>query len=283
MLEQQLRQKVAGIISGWVGATKGSARHKEILQIYNSHTPLARGYKVKVGDAYCATTVSATWISAGIAEYTGPECSVNYFIQVAKQKGSWVENDAYVPKLGDAVVYDWGDGPNYATTDNRGSADHIGIVTKPGKTSFTVTEGNMSGGKVGTRILPVNGRYIRGFIVPDYAAIAKAMGGSNTTTTEPAAKETAAAAPAPAAAADDKVLRAEKFDKAIAGTYVVTASDGLNIRSGPGTDHRVLRAVSKGAKVRNYGYYTERNGAKWYYIRIGATTGFVHSDYLKKA
>ena len=45
MTENQLRQKVADIINAWVGATKGSAKHLEILEIYNGHKPLARGYR----------------------------------------------------------------------------------------------------------------------------------------------------------------------------------------------------------------------------------------------
>ena len=43
MTENELRQKVADIINAWAGATKGSAKHLEILEIYNTHRPLARG------------------------------------------------------------------------------------------------------------------------------------------------------------------------------------------------------------------------------------------------
>ena len=95
MNEQQLRQKTVNIINGWVGATKGSAKHLEILRIYNGHKPLARGYAMQVKDAYCAATVSAAYISAGIADYTGTECGVQKFIELAQKKGIWVENDAY--------------------------------------------------------------------------------------------------------------------------------------------------------------------------------------------
>lgn len=168
--ERTLRQKVAGIISGWIGATKGSAKHLEILEVYNGYKPLARGYKVQKNDAYCATAVSAAYILAGIAGYTGTECGVGKFISVAKSKGIWVENDAHVPGLGDACVYDWQD---RGEGDCVGSGDHIGIVTAVSGSAFTVTEGNMSGGKVGTRKMQVNGRYIRGFICPDFGAIAK--------------------------------------------------------------------------------------------------------------
>lgn len=171
--ELALRQKVVGIINGWIGTTKGSAKHLEILAAYNGYKPLARGYKVQKNDAYCAATVSAAYILAGIAEYTGTECGVGKFITIAKSKGIWVENDAHVPGLGDACVYDWQDD---GVGDCTGAGDHIGIVTAVGGDPFTVTEGNMSGGKVGTRKMRVNGRYIRGFICPDFAAAAKKIG-----------------------------------------------------------------------------------------------------------
>ena len=170
MTENELRQKVADIINAWVGATKGSAKHLEILEIYNTHRPLARGYTVKVTDAYCATTASAAYIKAGIAEYTGTECGVEKYTLVAKGLGIWVEDDAHTPKIGDACVYDWDDN---GVGDCTGAGDHIGIVTATGGGKFTVTEGNMSGGKVGKRTMAVNGKYIRGFICPDFAAIAK--------------------------------------------------------------------------------------------------------------
>lgn len=177
MTETEMRQKVADIINSWVGATKGSAKHLEILSIYNGHKPLARGYTVKVTDAYCATTVSAAYIKAGIAEYTGTECGVEKYVEIAKGLGIWVENDAHKPGIGDACVYDWDD---TGKGDCTGYSDHIGIVTKTAASTFVVTEGNMSGGKVGTRTMAVNGKYIRGFICPNFAEIAKKLGGTTT-------------------------------------------------------------------------------------------------------
>lgn len=192
MTGNELRQQVCNIVNGWVGATKGSAKHLEILSTYNNHTPLARGYKVQVNDAYCATTTSAAYIKAGIAEYTGTECGVENFVKVAQAKGIWEENDAHIPMLGDSVVYDWDDS---GVGDNKGYSDHIGIVTRVnGTSSFTVTEGNMSGGKVGTRTMQVNGKFIRGFICPDFDAIAKKMGGGSTTTPAQGAQPSAPAA-----------------------------------------------------------------------------------------
>lgn len=172
--EKQLRQEVCDTINAWVGGTKGSAIHKEILKIYNSQKPLPIGYIVKDNDAWCAATVSATWLKIGIAKYTGTECSCSRFIEVAKKLDIWVESDSYTPKIGDAVIYYWGD--NGIGECNYGTS-HIGIVTAVSGNIFTVTEGNMGSGIVGKRNMQVNGRYIRGFITPDYKAIAKKISG----------------------------------------------------------------------------------------------------------
>lgn len=224
MTEQQLRQKVVDIMNGWMGATKGSTLHLDIINIYNSHKPLARGYTMKVSDAYCAATVSAAFIKAGIADYTGTECGVGKFIDIAKEKGTWVENDAYIPKLGDVIVYDWDDN---GVGDNTGSGDHIGIVSKVSGDSFVATEGNMSGGKVGTRPMKVNGRYIRGFIAPDYAAIASKMAGT-----------TAAQASAGGGTASSSCASVDTV-------YTVVAGDTLSkIAAKYGTTYQVLAAYN---------------------------------------
>lgn len=181
----QLRQKVVNIMQGWLGGTPGSAKHYDILNTYNGHKPLARGYAVQVYDAYCATTVSAAWIKAGISQYTGTECGVDQLRQIAASKGYWVENDAHHPLPGDAIIYDWNDYSGHA--DNKGYPEHIGIVSEAGGSYFKVIEGNMGDNSiVGTRIMEYDGRYIRGFICPDYDAIARDMGGGATPTPAPA-------------------------------------------------------------------------------------------------
>lgn len=173
MTEQELRQKIVSIMTGWEGATRGSDKHLEILAIYNAYRPLARGYAVQVSDAWCATEVSSAWIVAEVAEWTGTECSCSRLIELAKARGIWQERDDYVPKLGDAVLYDWDDGADYAATDNEGAPEHIGIVIMTGMGAFVVLEGNKGKESVcGRRTLGVNGRYIRGFIRPDYARYA---------------------------------------------------------------------------------------------------------------
>lgn len=170
MTEAKLRQSVVDTILDWFGATKGSAKHKDLLATYNSHKPLPRSYPVQASDAYCATTVSAAWIKAGVDSVAVLECSVPKMVTLAQAKGIWVEDDAYVPKPGDAVVYDWQDD---GKGDNKGYPDHVGIVEAVRGNTISVLEGNMTpGGYVGRRLLTVNGKYIRGFITPNYAKLA---------------------------------------------------------------------------------------------------------------
>jgi hypothetical protein len=80
-----------------------------------------------------------------------------------------------------------------------------------------------------------------------------------------------------------KVEYAEKFDKNLAGTYKVTASE-LNLRTGAGTttDKKIIAEMPNGETVQCYGYYTEVSGAKWLYVVYKGKTGFASSKYLKK-
>lgn len=170
MTETQARQKVVGIMQGWVGLKRSDRSHAPIIDAYNKHTPRPRGYKVSYTDAYCATTTSAAAIKAGFTDIIPVECSCYYLIEKAKAMGIWQENDAHVPKPGDEVLYDWDDGANYAATDNHGAPEHVGMVEAISGSTIRVIEGNMSGGVVGRRNLQINGRYIRGFICPNYAS-----------------------------------------------------------------------------------------------------------------
>lgn len=154
----------------FLGSTTGSAKHKEILAAYNGHKPLPRGYAVKASDAWCATFVSSIAIMCGYTAIIPIECSCPQMINLAKKMGVWQESDAYVPKPGDILLYDWQDS---GKGDNQGTADHIGYVESVSSGTITVIEGNSgSAEKVATRKLDVDGRYIRGYICPKYTATA---------------------------------------------------------------------------------------------------------------
>jgi hypothetical protein len=174
MTEQQLRQQVVSIAQGWIGCKESNGTHKPIIDLYNSHKPLARGYPVKYTDAWCSTFASAVAIKAGLTDIIPTECGCEKHIALFKALGRWQENDAYTPKPGDYIFYDWQDN---GVGDCTGAADHVGIVVYAVGNNMKVIEGNMSNA-VGYRTLKVNGRYIRGYGVPDYASKATGTAGT---------------------------------------------------------------------------------------------------------
>ena len=166
MTENQLRSNVVSIMKGWLGWSEANGKHKKIVDIYNNHKPLARGYKVQYTDEWCATAVSAAFIKAGLTDIGFTECSCNRMIDLYKVKGRWEESDSYAPKIGDILIYDWQDN---GIGDNVGSADHVGLVAAINGTRLTIIEGNKNE-SVSYRSINANGKYIRGYCLPDYAS-----------------------------------------------------------------------------------------------------------------
>lgn len=166
MTEKELRAKVVDIAKGWIGCKESDGSHKKIINKYNSHKPLARGYAVKYTDEWCATFASAVAIEAGLTDIIPTECGCDKMIALFKKLSSWEENDSYKPSAGDYIFYDWQDS---GSGDNKGSSDHVGIVVSVSGSTIKVIEGNKSG-KVAYRSISVNGKYIRGFGIPNYAS-----------------------------------------------------------------------------------------------------------------
>jgi hypothetical protein len=170
---EEMANAVVKQAQAWIGCKESDGSHKQIIDVYNSHTPLARGYKVQYTDAWCATFVSACAIKAGCTDVLPTECGCDRMIDLFKNLGEWVENDAYVPSAGDVIFYDWDDS---GSGDNTGSSDHVGIVESCDGKNIVVIEGNKNDA-VEKRTIAVNGKFIRGFGVPKYS------GTSNTTST----------------------------------------------------------------------------------------------------
>ena len=175
LTETQVRQNFVKLAQKYVGCKESDGSHKKIIDLYNSHKPLAVGYKVKYTDAWCSTYASAIAIEAGYTDIIPTECGCERHINLFKKLGIWVEDDAYVPEPGDYIFYDWDDkADTYATTDLKNPADHVGIVVScDGKMSLVV-EGNISNA-VGYRKVPVNGRYVRGYGTPKFELKANMM------------------------------------------------------------------------------------------------------------
>ncbi len=173
--EMDIRKRLVDIALSFKGCKESDSSHKKIIDLYNAHKPLARGYQVKYTDEWCSTFASAVAIKAGLADIIPTECGCEKHIELFKKKGCWVENDAYIPKIGDYIFYDWQDN---GIGDNRGHSDHVGIVAEVKGKVLTIIEGNMNEA-VGLRTISVDGKFIRGYGVPKYSSKAGTMAAPN--------------------------------------------------------------------------------------------------------
>lgn len=168
MTENELRQAVVDQAKYWLGRKEADQSHRVIIDVYNSIVPLPRGYRMTYTDPWCAAFVSAVAQVCGLTDIIFPECGCEQMIELYKQAGRWEEDDAYVPKPGDIIFYDWQDD---GTGDDTGTADHVGIVTKEASNVIYVIEGN-SNDAVQRVLYKVNSKFFRGFGLPDYASMA---------------------------------------------------------------------------------------------------------------
>lgn len=161
-------KQILDVMRSWLGLSRTKGTHKPIIDLYNSHYPLARGYKASYTDDYCDITVSAAFIKLDAVDLIGgTECGVEEHIKIFDRKGIWQEDGTITPKPGYIICYNW----DTSVQPNDGYADHIGIVESVDTNARTmkVIEGNTNGGVVGRRTIPIGWGYIRGYAVPKYA------------------------------------------------------------------------------------------------------------------
>ena len=272
--EAEARQRVISIAVSWYGKKEADGSHRSIIDLYNGHTPLARGYKVRYTDAWCATYGSAVAIAAGYTDIIPTECGCGQMIAAFQAMDRWVENDAYIPSPGDYIFYDWDD---TGAGDCTGWPEHVGIVISVSGDVIKVIEGNKDDA-VGYREIKVNGRYIRGYGVPDYGA--KAVSKTPENVTKP---------PQNVTTSPENVSKPEK-NGALCMTPqwvgVVTA-DTLNVRTWAGEEYNNIKSwpkLAEGNMVDVCDSIKAADGSTWYYIRIdGRIYGFSHSDHIKEA
>ena len=166
MTETELRQKVVSTALAWLGTKENTAKHQEMLDIYNAQRPLPRGTRMLAYWPWCAAFVSTVSLQCGLRDIMPTECGCPVMVRLYQEIGRWVEDDAYIPSPGDVIFYDWQD-TGYG--DNVGHPDHVGIVLDCDGNNMTIIEGN-NANAVNKRVLAVNARFIRGFGIPDFAS-----------------------------------------------------------------------------------------------------------------
>ena len=134
------RAEVVKIAKKYIGAKQGSKKHKDLVNTFNKVRP--HGEVGNYTCAWCAIAYTAFLIKAGMTRKQAPmSYNCGRLIEDAKALGIWVENDAYVPKKGDGIIYYWNDS---GKGDCRSGASHVGTVEKVNKKKRTITviEGN---------------------------------------------------------------------------------------------------------------------------------------------
>lgn len=245
---------VLDVMRSWLGFSETNGKFKQIIDLYNSHKPLARGYKVKYSDEWCDTCVSAAAIKAGAVDLIGTECGCEEHVKIFKKLGIWNEDGTVTPEPGWIIVYNWDDD----TQPNDGYSDHIGYVEEVVDGVITALEGN-KGEAVARRRLAVGDGNIRGYAMPRYAGV-----GVPSTPTE----STGTGAPS----------------KTVLWKGTVTA-DSLNVRTWAGTNNGLcsFSPLKSGATVDVCDSVTASDGSTWYYICYNGKYGFVHSAYVQRS
>lgn len=116
----------------YTGITERSQWHLEILAHYNKINPLPRGHKATASDSWCAIFLNAIGWLMGFRDWPW-ECSCTLIRNEAKVRGIWSHGWSAMPRIGDWVIYDWG---------NNGTMDHIGAVIAIFGNSVWIVEGN---------------------------------------------------------------------------------------------------------------------------------------------
>lgn len=225
---------------------KGESGHQKVVDVYNAQKPLPRGYKLQMKDPWCAATVTAVFLMNGYNDIA--ECSCPVMVKKAKDLGIWVEDDAYVPQIGDIIMYDWQDS---GKGDNLGTPDHVGIVISVTKNKIMVREGNKNK-TLGNRDVTVNQACIRGYITPPYE-------------TDTGIKDDELINPPSDTAKPQETAQTKPqgYYK-VGGVYTIKVNSALNVRKGPGKNYPLVGYAGLTADGKKHAFKSGalKNGTK---------------------
>lgn len=158
------REQIVNRAIRYNGMSFGGGSHRTLIDEFNKHKP--DGGAMTYTADFCAACASAIAYLCGYGDAYPCSYNVGTIVRKAKAMGIWVEDDAFRPSPGDWIIYDWRD---TGRGDNSSGASHVGIVVSTSGGYINVFEFNMTGRKTGYRKIAVNGRFIRGFVHPDFS------------------------------------------------------------------------------------------------------------------
>lgn len=138
--------------AAYMNLKEGDTKHREIINIYNSITPLPRGTKANLNMSWCAIFQSAIAKKLGFSANVFPyEMSCYYMYEWAKDRNKWKT----AANVGYLIIYDW------KTTASH--YDHVGYIYNMTDNYIDVIEGNKNN-TVGVRRVRKNNSEIMGYI-----------------------------------------------------------------------------------------------------------------------
>lgn len=270
---------IINVMEGWIGKSRSAGTHHDIIDLYNSYTPRARGYAVTYSDDYCDTTVSAAFIKLNAVNLIGgTECGVQEHVKLFQKAGIWQEDGTVTPAPGWIIVYSW----RTNKQPNNSYSDHIGIVKQVNGNTITCVEGNISGGVVGYRYIQIANGNIRGYAIPKYGKES-----STKPSLAPIETSTAEIEDLLVAKSKTKFTISEKINPSKKPLFVgqVTANL-LYVRSWAGVENNPIKSwpmLAQGNLIDVCDSIQDSKGNTWYYIRIAERYyGFSMAKYIKK-
>lgn len=232
----------------YLGLNEIDGSYKTLIDVYNKQDPLPNGYRMKYTDPWCAAGLTAIFILAGMKDIIPAECSAERMYEKAQSancRDLWTTAQA---EPGDIIFYDW---------DKNGTRDHVGLIENVSEAVLNVIECNYKNA-VGRRVIRKESPTINGLIRPAYDIEVKQ--GNYT------------------------VKYAQGYSKYFSGFYYNTASDFLNLRTGPGTEYDIIEQIMPRQEVVCYGYFTpDKSKDIWLYVKHPVTghVGYCAYKYLK--
>ena len=159
-----IREQIVNTAIRYNGMSFKGGSHKTLIDEFNKYKP--DGWAMTYTANFCAACASAIAYLCGVGDAYPCSANVGTIVAKAQKMGIWVENDAYVPTAGDWIIYAWNDS---GRGDNVTGASHVGIVVSTGGGYINVFEFNIGNRhSTGYRKIEVNGRFFRGFVVPNF-------------------------------------------------------------------------------------------------------------------
>ena len=180
--------------------------------------------------------------------------------------GTWFKKGEKTPQAGDLFFLRYNDYPS----QDKYFCDHIGIVEAVNGTKLTTLEGNVDGNNNGiweqTSTFKRKTRYLSEYSV---YAFYRPFWKAETKTTTTSAKK-------------DVEIYQLNSSKEVDYFVKVTASDGLNIRQGAGTNYNPPLGIIPYNTVVKVTRWTSGGAYKWGLVEYNSIKGWIALDYTEK-